>query len=107
MSVFLTLRIPGDPQALEQYAKDNQDVLQGIMDAATRHGVIAHRFYGSEDGASVLVLDEWPDRESFEAFFQEQQEAIQPVMAGARVTGEPQPEFWHELRTGDAYGWGA
>lgn len=107
MSVFMTLNIPADPQALEQYAKDNPEKLTGIIEAAKRHGLIAHRFYGSDDGGGVLVLDEWPDRQSFEAFFAEQQSAIQPMLEASKGTGEPKATFWQELATGDAVGWGA
>ena len=107
MSVFLTLKFTGDPQAMEQYARDNAETLQAIVDAAKRHGLIAHRFYGSEDGTAILALDEWPDRQSFEAFFAEQQPRIMPIMEAAQVTGPPEPTFWEELKTGDAYGWGA
>ena len=107
MSVFMTLKSPGDPKALEQHAKDNSEKMQSILDAAKRHGLIAHRFYGSDDGGSVLVLDEWPDRQSFEAFFAEQQSEIQPLMEAGQATGQLQPEFWNELDTGDKFGWGA
>lgn len=107
MSVFMTLRVPGDPRGMEQFAKDNPEKMQAVLESAKRHGLIAHRFYGSDDGASMMVLDEWPDRQSFEAFFQEQGPEIQPMMAAAGVTGEPEPTYWQELSTGDAYGWGA
>ncbi|MBS2537081.1 hypothetical protein KGQ20_30425 [Catenulispora sp. NF23] len=107
MSVFVTLKIPGDPQAMERYAKENPEKLQGIVEGAKRHGLIAHRFYGSQDGSSLMALDEWPDSESFEAFFAEQQPAIQPLMEAIGVTGQPEAVFWQGLATGDAYGWGA
>lgn len=107
MSVFLTLKIPGNAQAMEQYAKDNHERLTGVVEAAKRHGLIAHRFYGSEDGASLMVLDEWPDRQSFEAFFAEQEAEIRPMMEAVHATGQPEPAFWEELKTDDAYGWGA
>jgi heme-degrading monooxygenase HmoA len=107
MSVILTLKFPGNPQAMEQYAKDNAEKLHSIVEAAKRHGLIAHRFYASDDGNSFLALDEWPDRQSFEAFFAEQQSQIAPVMEAAQVTGQPEPTFWEELKTGDAYGWGS
>lgn len=107
MSVFLTLKFTGDPKALEQYAKDNPDALKNLVESAKGHGLIAHRFYGSDGGSGMLVLDEWPDRQSFEAFFSEQQAAIMPIMQAAGVTGPPEPSFWQELDTGDAYGWGA
>lgn len=107
MSVFLTLKFHADPQALEQYAKDNPEKFRGIVEAAKRHGLIAHRFYGSDAGGAALALDEWPDRQSFEAFFAEQQTEIGPMMAAIGATGQPEAEFWEELSTGDAHGWGA
>src|ERR1700722_16766493 len=49
MSVIMTFQVVGDPKALEQFASDNTKKAQGIREAAKRHGLIAHRFYGSED----------------------------------------------------------
>jgi hypothetical protein len=86
MSVIMTLQAAGDPKALEQYVSDNAEKMQNVLEAAKRHGLIAHRFYGSDDGASVMVLDEWPDRQSFESFFKEQESEIRPVFEAARVT---------------------
>jgi hypothetical protein len=107
MSVIMTLRIAGNPEAMERYGKDNPGKLEGIVEAAKRHGMIAHRFNGSEDGNGILVIDEWPDRQSFEAFFAEKQADIMPIMEAVGATGQPEATFWHELATGDAYGWGA
>jgi len=106
MSVIMTLKAAGDPKALEQYALDNVEKMKGVLEAAKRHGLIAHRFYGSDDGGSVMVLDEWPDRKSFESFFQEQESDIRPMLEAARVTAQIEPTFWRELKTHDAYGWG-
>ena len=107
MSVIMTLQAAGDPKALQQFVSDNTEKMQSVLEAAKRHGLIAHRFYGSDDGGSLMVLDEWPDRESFESFFKEQESEIGPMFAAARVTAEIQPSFWGELATQDAYGWGA
>lgn len=107
MSVFLTLKITADPRAMEQYATDNGDKLRDVVDAAKRHGLIAHRFYGSDDGAAIMVVDEWPHRQSFEAFFAEQAPQIDAMLREVGATGQPEPTFWEELKTGDAYGWGA
>jgi hypothetical protein len=107
MSVFLTLKIPADPQAVEQWSKENPEKLKNIVGAAKSHGLIAHRFYGSDGGGNTMVLDEWPDRQSFEAFFAEQEPQIRPMMEAVGATGQPEPSFWEELATGDAYGWGA
>ena len=107
MSVFMTLKIPGNPQAMEQYATANKEKLHGVVEAAKRHGLIAHRFYGSDDGSGLMVLDEWPDRQSFESFFEEQGPQIRPMMEAAGATSEPAPTIWRELATHDVYGWGA
>jgi hypothetical protein len=107
MSVIMTLQTSGDPKALEDYAKDHPDKMRSILEAAKRHGLIAHRFHGSDDGGHLLVVDEWPDRQSFEAFFQEQRPDLGPMFEAAKVTGEPTAMFWQQLSTGDAYGWGA
>ena len=106
MSVIMTLQAVGDPKALERFVSDNPEKMRSILEAAKRHGLIAHRFYGSDDGGSLMVLDEWPDRESFESFFKEQESEIGPMFEAARVTAQIEPSFWGELATQDAYGWG-
>jgi len=107
MSVIMTLTATGDPKAFEQYASDNKEKMQAILEAAKRHGLIAHRFYGSDDGRTMMVADEWPDRQSFESFFSEQQSEIAPIMEASGITSLPEPRVWRELEGNDAYGWGA
>lgn len=107
MSVIMTLEAAGDPKAMEQYAADNPEKMRAVLEAAKRHGLIAHRSHGSDDGSKLMVTDEWPDRQSFESFFQEQQSEILTMMEAAGVTTRIEPTFWRELSTNDAYGWGA
>src|SRR5215467_4490659 len=107
MSVIMMMQVAGDPKAVEQVASDNKEKNQRIIGAAKRHGLIAHRFYGSEDGGTEMVLDEWPGRKSFESFFLEQASEIGPMFEAAGVKAQIEPMFWRELATGDAYGWGA
>ena len=104
MSVIVTLRFTGDAAKLEEFAAANDGHMQGIIEAAKGHGLIAHRFYGSDDD-KLLVVDEWPDPESFQAFFAEQQPQIEPIMRAAGVTSEPEVVFWRKLETDDDYGW--
>ncbi|WP_030938224.1 hypothetical protein [Streptomyces sp. NRRL S-646] len=106
MSVIMTLEVSGNPKGVEQYASANTEKMQTVLEAAKRHGLIAHRFYGSDDGGSLMVLDEWPDRQSFESFFQEQEAEIRPMLEAAGVSAQVEPKFWRELTTHDAYGWG-
>jgi quinol monooxygenase YgiN len=102
MSVIMTLRVSGDPEKLEQLAQENPDSIRGISARAQAAGAIAHRFYGSE--GQIMVIDEWPDPESFHAFFAAEQDAIGPMMAQV-ATSEPEITFWRKLETGDEIGW--
>ena len=104
--MIMTLVAAGDPKALEQFVSDNTEKMQGVLEAARRPGLIAHRFYGSEDGGALMVLGEWPDPQSFESFFKKQESEIRPMFEAARVTAQIEPTFWRELATHDAYGWG-
>ncbi len=106
MSVIMTLRASGDPKRIEEFAAANPGHMRQIVDGATEHGLIAHRFYGSDDG-EIMVVDEWPDAESFQGFFESHRAQIEPVMGEAGVTAEPEVTFWHRLDTGDAVGWDA
>jgi heme-degrading monooxygenase HmoA len=107
MSVIMTLRMKGDPAALEREAAADPDAIRSISDRAKGHGLIAHRFYGSEDGSEIIVVDEWPDRASFEAFFGEASDQIQPLMQSIGVSSEPEIRFWRKLDSHDEVGWGA
>lgn len=105
MSVIITLRMKGDPHKLEEHAAANADQMSGIADRAKERGLIAHRFYGS-DGGEILVIDEWPDAESFHRFFEEQQHQIGPMMESAGVTSQPEVTVWRKLESRDEVGWG-
>ena len=75
------------------------------MEVAKRHGLIAHRWYGAD--GEYMAVDEWPDGESCQAFFEEAQPDIGPVMQGAGVTSRPTVTVWRKLDTNDEVGWNA
>ena len=106
MSVIVTVSVKADGAKLEEWAAANRDTLTAIVDQAKQHGCIAHRFY-SDGSGNVMVLDEWPDGESFHAFFQGSMAEIGPMIAAADGQGEPQVSVWNELETHDQVGWGA
>ena len=106
MSVIVTVSVSGDPGRLEDYAAANPDTLGGILDQARDRGLIAHRFYGA-DGGRIMVIDEWPDAESFQAFFEEAGPQIQAMMGAVGATSAPDVAFWRKLETGDEVGWDA
>jgi heme-degrading monooxygenase HmoA len=105
MSVIVTVRIEGDPAKFEEAAESNRDAIHRIMEVAKGKGLIAHRWYGA-DGA-FMAVDEWPDAESFNAFFDgpEAQEDIGAVMQAAGVASPPQATVWRKLDVDDEYGW--
>ena len=105
MSVIMTLRASGDPEELERRSAANPEGMQAILSKAKAHGLIAHRFYGAP--GQLLVIDEWPDAESFQRFWEEAGPEIEPMMAEVGVTAEPEVTFWRELDSHDAFGWGA
>jgi hypothetical protein len=107
MPVLMVQEIAVDPSGLEEAAAANKETMRGILEAAKGHGLIAHRFYGSADGTKVLIVDEWPDQESFEAFAEEQAPQIDPIFRAAGESDFSEPTYWRELATGDAVGWGA
>jgi heme-degrading monooxygenase HmoA len=102
MSVLMTLRVSGDPAAVEKLAADNGALFSGVVTDATSRGLISHHFYGSE--REVLVVDEWPDEASCKAFFEHSGPQIQQVMTAAGVTTEPTIEYWRHLEVGDDVG---
>jgi heme-degrading monooxygenase HmoA len=104
MSVIMALRLQGDPAQFEQYANDHPEMAD-IKDSAVEHGLIAHRFYGSVNGNEVLVVDEWPDPDSFQAFFSKNEQAIGQLMQGAGVAQGGEPQFLRVLDTPDKHGW--
>ena len=105
MSVIMTLRVKGNPEALERRAAENPDAIRSIAERAKQQGLIAHRFYGSEDGW-IMVVDEWPDPQSFQQFFESERDEIEPMMRDAGVTTEPEITFWRKLETSDDSGLG-
>jgi hypothetical protein len=104
MSVIMTLRVKGNAEELERRAAENPDAIRAISDRAKQLGMTAHRFYGSDDGW-IMVVDEWPDPQSFGAFWESERAAIEPLMQEIGVTTEPEVTFWRKLESHDEVGW--
>lgn len=102
MSVIMTFVANGDPDELERRAAQNPGGMRAIGDRAVAHGLIAHRFYGAD--GQIMVIDEWPDPESFQRFWEEMKGEIEPMMREVGVSGEPDVTLWRELETHDSVG---
>jgi len=100
MSVFMILRVPADPTRLEQFANANADLMKRVSGAGKAAGATRHAFAGGD--GEVLVIDEWPDAESFQKFFESQPE-IPGIMQEAGAQGAPQITFYRKLDTPDVF----
>ena len=100
MSVLITLQAAGDGAQLEQAAQSDPERIERIMASAKSQGLIAHHFWASDD--SILVVDEWPDAESFQTFFSSETD-IPQFMADAGITTQPSVTVWRKLNTNDDY----
>jgi heme-degrading monooxygenase HmoA len=101
--VLVTVLFQGDAAKLEQIGADDPGRMQAISEQGRQAGAISHRFYATDDG-DVMVVDEWPDAESFNGFFQAMQSEIGPLMQEAGVTSEPAVRIWRKLETNDDVG---
>jgi quinol monooxygenase YgiN len=104
MSVIMLQLAKGDPRRLEEYAAQNRELIQEIVAQAKAHGLIAHRFYGSE--GQILIADEWPDEESFVRFAEAAGSQIEPMFQAVGASVE-RYTIWRKLETHDEVGWGA
>ena len=50
------------------------------------------------------MIDEWPNPQAFQTFFDDNGPEIQRIMSTIGVTSEPVITFWHKLETGDDVG---
>jgi heme-degrading monooxygenase HmoA len=98
MTVLMTLKVAGDATKLEA---EDRSMFETVVERAKTHGVISHHFYATDD--EILVVDEWPDEESFRAFFEASPE-VSKMMAAAGVMAQPEPTFWRKLDLGDDVG---
>ena len=102
MSVYVTMRVAVDPGTFEQQSASHPDVIPRIMAIAKSKGLIAHRWFGRE--SECLSVDEWPDGESFYAFFEEAGPEIGPLMGAMGVESPPEVTVWQDVELGDAFG---
>jgi hypothetical protein len=100
VSVFVVLRVPGDPNTLEKYAQTNVEMMKRISGEGKKAGAIHHSFAAGDN--EIVVIDEWPDGESFQRFFDSQTE-IPQLMRDGGAQGAPQISVYRKLDTGDEF----
>jgi hypothetical protein len=70
-----------------EYAKGNADVPEDITAYGKSLGQIGHRI--ATDGKDLVVIDEWPDADTFNTFFAGATR-MGEFLIGAGVVGEPE-----------------
>ena len=101
MSVLMCLRVHGDAKQLEHLYDQDPTTFSSVAEVGRAAGATYHRFYATDD--EILVIDEWPDEESFQRFFASQPE-IPKIMAAAGVSTQPEITFFRKLDLGDDIG---
>jgi hypothetical protein len=66
---------------------ERRDDFQAIASTAKKAGATQHRWGFGED--HVVIIDEWPDAETFNSFFSSQAK-IADLMSAAGVQGPPE-----------------
>jgi hypothetical protein len=102
MSVVMGMRLSVDPGRFDEVVNGNRDRMMAIAERGKQAGAIHHRFYANEAGGEILIVDEWPDADTFKRFFDDATD-IGELMQAAGVTERPTPEFWRELDTPDKF----
>jgi heme-degrading monooxygenase HmoA len=101
MSVLITIKFAVSGETMQKVAVDNAALMTTIIDDGRRHGTIHHQFVQDPDGSAVVV-DEWPDEDSFHRFFDAQQD-IRTIMEQAGVTEPPEVRIYPVLDTPDRF----
>jgi hypothetical protein len=101
MSVMIAIKFPVSADVMEKVVNDHRETMMSIIEDGKSYGAIHHQFAADPDGAA-MVVDEWPDEESFHRFFG-QQDDIKKVMAAAGVASEPTITVYRIMDTADRF----
>ena len=86
MSVIVIGHMVVDPANVEKLWRDRKADFEAVAQAAKAAGALHHQ-WGFGQG-QVVIIDEWPDAASFQAFF-EGQALIGELMRAGGVQGPP------------------
>ncbi|HEY3834876.1 MAG TPA: hypothetical protein VGO03_21485 [Acidimicrobiia bacterium] len=98
MSVLVIATMKADPADFERVHAERAADFRSVMQDALHAGVIHHRFAAGNDG-TIIIVDEWPDAESFQKFFDHQ--VIASLMQDAGVQGPPEIAIYEVIDTVD------
>ena len=100
MSVTVIVKLSVDPEAFERVSQERAGDFEAVAAEGRAAGAIHHGFVAGED--EIVIIDEWPSAEAFQAFF-----ATQPVIAklmeAAGVRSAPEIAVYRTLETVDKF----
>jgi hypothetical protein len=86
MSVLIVQKVQGEAAAFQKFMAANRDVVEEFSEHAKAAGCLSHRF--AIANGMIVVVDEWPTTEQFEAFVITPE--CQKVLGQIKAHGEPQ-----------------
>jgi quinol monooxygenase YgiN len=99
MSVLVRVVVPGDTDQFRAWVASDADKLAEIGEQGRAAGCLHHRF-AVGDG-EVLIVDEWDNSESFQAFFGSDEVAAAMRAGGAQ--GPPDVKIYAAIETADQF----
>jgi heme-degrading monooxygenase HmoA len=100
MSVVIIAKLHVDPAKLEELFMSRKDVFQSVSERGKSAGAVHHQFLAGD--GEVLIVDEWPTAEAFNAFFSSQPE-IEGLMAEGGVQGPPEVSVYQVMESPDRF----
>lgn len=93
------VRLKVDPARMKKLFADRSSELEAVRDQARGAGAL-HHFFAAGDG-EVIIVDEWDEAASFQAFFDNP--TIAGFMAEAGVEGPPEVRVYEVLDSPDRF----
>jgi quinol monooxygenase YgiN len=99
MSVIVIGRLKVDPAEVRRIEQSRTDEFRQVAADARAAGCVHHRFaFGTNE---VVLIDEWPNAEAFQAFFQNP--TVASFMQDAGVQGPPDISIYEAVDTVDQF----
>jgi len=99
MTASVIVKIKVDPERMKQLFADRHDDFVAVKAEAEAAGALHHIFVAGD--GEVLIIDEWDDAKSFEAFFDNP--TIASMMGEAGVEGPPEVSVYEVLESPDRF----
>jgi hypothetical protein len=100
MSVIVIGRLAADPATMKKLWADRSADFVSVAAEAKAAGALHHRWALGED--NVVLVDEWPDAESFQKFFSSNT-TIPALMQSGGVQGIPEFEIMEAADAPDEF----